>query len=161
MKKTILKNVIPLVAASALLTGWSVSAKDQVTKSFAWRGENWIVLDMSTQETGVVAWQIEEESGVGRHVGSYTCQGEGTLNLQTGQLAGTGCLIADNGDCLFWDLTMELASPYYTLIITGGTGRFDNAAGLWEGVTVEVERVPALPLVRIHYVNHGTGTITY
>lgn len=127
-----------------------------------WWGGNVIVVDMSTVfGTGAASWWIEAESGQGTHVGAYICQGGGTLDFVTGLTTGKGCLIASDGERLFWTLSQECGSPEYTLTITGGTGRFENAAGLWTGWTTPVESVQVGALLYMTNLNEGAGTITY
>jgi len=134
-------------------------AKNQVLRPFKWSGEMVLAFNLTTFPN--VAWEITEESGVGTHVGTYTCQGHGQANLLTGAFAGEGVLVAANGDALFFQMTQEAGAAGYTMIITGGTGRFAGASGLWHGATQLVERAQVGPVLYVHSLTEGTGTLTY
>ncbi len=66
-----------------------------------------------------------DEIGNATHMGLYTNVGDGTMDLVTGAwLGATGVTTAANGrDTLNW-----VMNPDYTTVISGGTGKFENAS---------------------------------
>jgi hypothetical protein len=151
MKKLIL---ITSMALSALFLGTPVGAKDQVTRPMKWLGQNVIAVDFSTW-----TWWVEEVSGQGTHVGSYTCEGGGFFTA-TG-IVGHGSLIAANGDRIFFEMSREGDQPAI-FTITRGTGRFENATGLWTGVSTEIGQwTDEDGLLHISHISQGTGSLTY
>ncbi len=87
-----------------------------------------------------------EASGQASHLGRFTLESVHDVNFDTFEGAGTGRLIAANGDWLTADLTGKatLQPPGFFIVenweITGGTGRFAGASGTFtlERVTVPI-----------------------
>jgi hypothetical protein len=91
----------------ALLQAPAVNAKDAVVRPL--------------HISGVITFYYDgsiDDQGVATHIGNFT--GAGTWY--------SGKYIAANGDELYWEVA-ELGT--YTLNITGGTGRFENATGTY------------------------------
>ena len=64
-----------------------------------------------------------DETGNATHVGLYTNTGDGTMDLSTGAfLSMEGVTTAANGDTFNW------VYQEGTTVISGGTGRFENAS---------------------------------
>lgn len=134
---------------------------NQVSRPMKWSGQNVVVADFSTAPTGIVHWWILEESGKGTHVGAFTCEGAGELNLLTGQNTATGLIIAANGDRLFWEFQRPPGAGYFTLTIIGGTGRFEHASGVFQGYPTVTKEVWDGPLLYMYQDIEGIGTLIY
>lgn len=134
---------------------------NQVSRPMKWSGQNVVVADFSTAPTGIVHWWILEESGKGTHVGAFTCEGAGELNLLTGQNTATGFIIAANGDRLLWELQKTPETEYFTLTIIGGTGRFEHASGVFQGYPTVTQEVWDGPLLCMYQDIEGIGTLIY
>lgn len=134
---------------------------NEVSRPMKWSCQNVVVADMSTAPTGVVHWWIAEETGNGTHLGNFTSGGAGDFNLITGDNAAAGCILAANGDRLFWDMEQPSGVPYFTMTITGGTGRFEYASGVFTGVATVTSDAWAGPLHYMYQTIEGTGTLTY
>ncbi len=113
-----------------------------------------ITLDFNTGTwTG---WEV----GKCTHLGRFTNSSSGTLDPNTGAPAGGGGTItAANGDEVKWEF-----GPTGDALITGGTGRFEGATGIFvpgpsENLKMEPGSEPGILVVTYSYV--GTGTITY
>jgi hypothetical protein len=75
-----------------------------------------------------------------------------------------GSFTSANGDAVFWDAYVT-PGVSYTVIFTGGTGRFQNASGRFEAVYTSRTMDPYPPVpgtdVLVTFGSEGTGTITY
>ena len=134
---------------------------NQVSRPMKWSCQNVVVADMSTAPTGVVHWWIAEENGNGTHLGNFTSRGAGDFNLSTGDNAAAGCIVAANEDRLFWEMEQPNGVPYFTMTITGGTGRFEYASGVFTGVGTVTSDAWAGPLHYMYQDIEGSGTLIY
>jgi hypothetical protein len=140
-------NIALVLAACALLLPATLSAKKQVTRPFAIRGDVTVIL----------APYYASATGVATHIGKYSSSAE---------VQGKAILIAANGDELYWDETVsdvtypEPGKMSFTMVftITGGTGRFAGASGSFGPVTVTVD-LSTYPVLYFSY--SASGTITY
>lgn len=100
------------------------------------------------------------EVGKCTHLGRFTNSASGALDTNTGGPAGgEGIITAANGDELMWEF-----GPTGAAVITGGSGRFEGATGIFvpgpsENLKMEPGSEPGIMVVTYSYV--GTGTITY
>lgn len=157
------RNIVLGLAVCALLLPATASVKNPVERPYKSHGEGTVIVDLEDfilHGNPVLPWWIDEESGEATHLGLYTNTGEGTHNLITGEVMGSGYSTAANGDILFWQMTRHGEDPA-VVTWTGGTGRFEGASGsiidpLTEESAVQVGYLRILTLSR-----SGIGTITY
>ncbi|MGI8580652.1 MAG: hypothetical protein ACR2KX_00520 [Chitinophagaceae bacterium] len=85
-------------------------------------------------------------TGIGSHIGKSTLLAYPTINFRTNPISVSGTLVitAANGDEIFASFTGTRSATnatilaftiHATYIITGGTGRFQNASGSFEGIS--------------------------
>ena len=152
------RNIVLALAVCALLLSATASVKNPVPRPFKLDAEHTLIVDLTTFP--VCSWWIDSEVGEATHVGRFTASGEGTIDLSSGHLEGSGCDTAANGDKVFWDITGEGSNPTI-LIFTGGTGRFEGASGSFTiTVTAQTQQIEP-PLLIIAETFSGIGTITY
>ena len=120
-----------------LLTGWVYAAPVAVEKQWLVKGNfqanETFELDFATMTMAVDA----QGSGTASHLGRFTYEYQGTVNLLNGQGLGSAELVAANGDRLFAELQgqgtpiepPDIHRVVETYTVTGGTGRFANASG--------------------------------
>lgn len=93
-------------------------------------------------------------TGIASHMGKATLEAYPTVNLTTAPpfaVSGTLTITAANGDELHASFTGTRSAPdatgafiiNATYTITGGTGRFENASGSFEGVSTGIVGSPA------------------
>ena len=99
-------------------------------------------------------WTLEG-TGEATHVGRFTNSGEG-FTPYVGVGHGSGTLIAADGDKVFWDVETVSGGPD-KVIITGGTGKFENASGTFYAYTTGI--TGEFPTFEYSY--SYDGTITY
>jgi len=142
-------NIVLALAVCALLLSVTVSAKNQVTRPMQLSGSG--ILSV----TGESTWEATE-SGQATHLGRYTLVENGTFSPDWLDWVGEGTFTAANGDKL--DFTVEIICVGLEQIgwmdFTGGTGRFADATGL-------VDLVSVTNPVTGSYTISGTGTIAY
>lgn len=98
-------------------------------------------------------------TGTGSHLGRFTASYPHCVNFVANSFFGTATFTAPNGDLLKVELGGSAADPEclatgicdvgFTGIITGGTGRFQNAAGTLAG-TGEVNLVESSVKAELH-----------
>ena len=110
-----------------------MNAKDLVTRPFHISGQITFFYDGSIMDQGVAT-----------HLGKFDCFGTWS----------SGTYFAANGDELYWEVEGYMT---YTIIFTGGTGKFENATG---GYAFELVQIPG-PEGGMTFAYKGTGTITY
>jgi hypothetical protein len=88
----------------------------------------------------LVVFTTDQLSGVGTHVGQFTGIYPHTINFDEGTFSGTATITAANGDLLYIDLSgtgVPISPTVFSInlqgTITGGTGRFEGAAGELSG----------------------------
>jgi len=108
-----------------------------------------------TMSTGSVQFPILQlhstGRGLGLHIGKSTLEAFPAINLITLAVNGTLTITAANGDEIFASFTgtRSAAGPGQpftvnaTYTITGGTGRFENASGSFEGISTGIVGNPA------------------
>jgi len=98
--------------------------------------------------------------GWATHTGRFTNSGSGVVNLATGEfVAGTGVVIAANGDTLAW-----MIGPTPNMVsYTGGTGRFQGVTGGFLAVITSetLLSVNSDGTLTLAITYDGTGAITY
>jgi hypothetical protein len=98
-------------------------------------------------------------TGTGSHLGRFTASYPHCVDFAANWFSGTATFIAPNGDVLEVELEGSAADPAclatgicdvgFTGIITGGTGRFQNAAGTLTG-TGEVNLLESSVTAELH-----------
>jgi len=157
-------SIVLALALCALLLPITGTGKDQVERPFKLHGENTVIADLEgfiLHGNPVCPYWTESESGEATHLGRYTSEGGGTINLATGVVTGSGYVTAANGDELFWEMTIQMGAPAGVVTFTGGTGRFAGASGLWTETVTDESVVLEGYLLTIEHSLSGVGTITY
>lgn len=101
--------------------------------------------------------------GEATHIGHYTLNGDIVANVIFGTAVGTFTMTAANGDMLFLDaegfvVPTDLTKLVYHFTITGGTGRFEGAAG---SITAHVQLAAVVGSISPNpYVALLNGTIS-
>ncbi len=101
--------------------------------------------------------------GWATHTGLYSNSGSagpGGLDLLTGEfLAGSGVVIAANGDTADW----KIGTAPNTVVYTGGTGIFQGVTGGFTAIVTSVTPLSYNPdgTVTLAITYTGSGTITY
>lgn len=115
-----------IAIATALLCALAppLDAKDQNLNPRPIKGTGLMVLTVTPSLTSPIAPLRVEESGNATHLGLYSSVAEGTMNLATGEILRVeGVTTAANGkDTINW------VYQGGTTVISGGTGRFENAS---------------------------------
>ena len=118
--------------------GYIVEAGNgHVELPLSWRARRTESLNFATLE-----FHIESETGQGTHIGNGTNTGDGFMIPPSGpqaSITGFGTLTAANGDRLYWVVVAlaDLAGGSGTaasIYFAGGTGKFEYAVGLAEGI---------------------------
>jgi hypothetical protein len=121
--------------------------------------------DVSAHASGVLSHLGENVTA--DFTGSGFLTGIGTPNVGT-EHHGNVVVTADNGDTLIGDFTVRGPAPAFAphqieveIVITGGTGRFEDASGRLE--SVQRERPLSFDGVTLRQTNEGavTGRISY
>jgi len=123
---------------------------------FAAPGANAVSVPITLGYAGVFAFSEEDPSscgagdlvtdtltGTGSHLGRFTASYPHCVDFAANWFSGTASFTAANGDLLYVELGGSAADPAclttgicdvgFTGTITGGTGRFQNAAGTLTG----------------------------
>jgi len=159
MRKSILARWVTILAVCALSLPMGVSAKDQVERPFKFRN------DFTTVNyTPFPIPALLEGTGWATHLGSLTAKGVLVRYVQPGVALFQGSFTSANGDEVFWDAYVN-PGVSYTVIFTGGTGRFQNASGSFDAVYTYRIMNPYPPVigenVLVTFGSEGTGTIKY
>jgi hypothetical protein len=152
-------GLLVVVIAILLATGWSSAALGKAKGSDR---------PLRGTESGITTGDLATSTasadftGYLSHLGKYTGHSNVAVAF-TGPssftAAGTGTMVAANGDELFVDITWSgtfTATTIHTTVvrtITGGTGRFANASGT---LTVTLSSVYSLSGTTL--TSHDTGT---
>lgn len=159
MRKSTLARWVMTLAVCAFSLPIGVSAKDQVERPFKFRNDFTTV--SYTPFPGVA---VLEGTGWATHLGSLTAYGELLGYTTSGDALFRGSFTSANGDEVFWDAYVN-PGVSYTVIFTGGTGRFQNASGGFEAVYTYRTMDPYPPVrgtdVLVTFGSEGTGTIKY
>ena len=143
----------------ALAWPTALSAKDQVERPFKLRNDFTTVNYTPFPSVGVL-----EGTGWATHLGSFTAKGNLVGYVESGDALFRGSFTSVNGDEVFWDAYVNVGVSY-TVILTGGTGRFQNASGGFEAVYTYRTMDPFPPVpgidVLVTFGSEGTGTIKY
>ena len=135
-----------LLAAIALAVATSQSAMAQGTVPFKGTYES---SESQSGGTFPVFLQVLGGGGNATHLGRFTVEAQWYVNVLTGGGLGTVTLTAANGDTLVGSATGTsvivdgLAYITETCVITGGTGRFARATGMF--VTARVLTLASPP----------------
>ena len=159
MRKSTLARWVTTLAVCALSLPMGVSAKDQVERPFKFRS------DFTTVNyTPFPSVAVLEGTGWATHLGSLTAEGVLVGYAASGDAIFQGSFKSANGDEVFWDAYVN-PGVSYTVIFTGGTGRFQNASGGFEAVYTYRTMDPYPPVPRtdvlVTFGSEGTGTIKY
>ena len=159
MRKSTLARWVTTLAVCALSLPMGVSAKDQVERPFKFRS------DFTTVNyTPFPSVAVLEGTGWATHLGSLTAKGELVGYVGSGDALFRGSFTSANGDEVFWDAYVN-PGVSYTVIFTGGTGRFQNASGRFDAVYTYRTMDPFPPVpgtdVLVTFGSEGTGTIKY
>jgi hypothetical protein len=162
------QTLLAAAVACALALGAIAHAKtpNSVQRPTSWKGVATIQADFAQAELAngclIVPWEIVNESGQSTHCGRYTSHGGGTMMMDFSgnvlSLTGAGCLVAANGDLIYWHETQEGSNPP-VICFNGGTGRFQNAVG--EAVAQMVILSENLETGTITAAVSGVGWISY
>ncbi len=155
--KPIRATVISVLAlAACLLTPPAgTTTDDPITRPLlVVQGHLTITVDLTGAYT-FTDWGWASEVGLYTNTGSG---GPGALDLNSGEfLAGSGVVVAANGDTLEW----TIGAPN-TVVYTGGTGRFDGVTGGFVAVITSVTPLSSTATSETFAITYeGNGTITY
>lgn len=155
MKRNVLRSallflslgVIVLLSQPALTL--SLEGKGNVSRPFKVAAHSQMVVNLVDYSFTAEAW------GNATHFGKVTMAGWGNLT----QPVGFGTITAANGDLVEFEHNMQTNM----VTITGGTGRFEGAAGEFILVTQLVSQVidPVAGTMTMQFVWTGSGTISY
>ena len=159
MKNSKLIRGLAALAVCALFLPMGVSAKDQVERPFKFTN------DLTTVSyTPFPSVAVLEGTGWATHLGSLAAEGVLVGYAASGDAIFQGSFKSANGDEVFWDAYVN-PGVSYTVIFTGGTGRFQNASGGFEAVYTYRTMDPYPPVpgtdVLVTFGSAGTGTIKY
>lgn len=120
------------------------------------QGHLTITVQLATGAYTFTDWGWASEVGLFTNTGSG---GAGALDLAHGAfLAGSGVVVAANGDTLDWVVGPAPNQVSYT----GGTGRFQGVTGGFVAVITSVTPLSSTPTsVTLAITYDGNGTITY
>ena len=159
MKKSTLARWVTTLAVCALSLPIGLSAADQVERPFKFWNPFTTVSYTPFPSVGLL-----EGTGWATHLGSLTAKGELLGYTQSGDAYFQGSFTSANGDQIFWDAYVNLGISY-TVVFTGGTGRFENASGGLDAVYTYRTMDPYPPVpgtdVLVTFGSEGTGTIKY
>jgi hypothetical protein len=152
MKNSTVSRAIATLAVCAIGLAALASPKNPVERPLKVRGQNTVTINLLNG-----TWEFVG-SAVTTHAGLCASYASGYLDA-TGNLVGTGVAIAANGD----QSSFEMPGSTWYVQLTGGTGRFENAAGGWDLVsrTVIDQHVNDDGTISMTYSYVGAGTITY
>ena len=159
MKKSIFIRGLAALAVCALVLPAIGSLKNPVERPFKFRN------DFTTVNyTPFPLPAVLEGTGWATHLGSLTSKGELLGYVESGDALFRGSFTSANGDEVFWDAYVN-PGVSYTVIFTGGTGRFQNASGRCDAVYTYRTMDPFPPVpgtdVLVTFGSEGTGTIKY
>jgi hypothetical protein len=155
MKKSTTRRIVAFTAALMLV--FSAAAIGASDRPFKGKGTSVVAGDPFAEEGAPFT-----TTGTGTHLGNFTGAGTLFFSLQEdGMILGEGMqtLTAANGDTLDTEfsglLDPETGAATVEFIITGGTGRFEDATGEF---TADVQTVNQAPPTFTFTVN---GNISY
>ncbi len=159
MKKSIFIRGLFALLVCALVLPVVGSLKNPVERPFKFTN------DFTTVNyTPFPSVAVLEGTGWATHLGSLTANAELVRYVASGDALFRGSFTSANGDELFWDAFVN-PGVSYTVIFTGGTGRFQNASGGFEAVYTYRTMDPYPPVpgtdVLVTFGSEGTGTIKY
>lgn len=159
MNRTTLARWITLLAICTLSLPTGLSAKDAVERPFKFRNDYTTVNYTPFPFSGVL-----EGTGWATHLGRITAYADLLGYVESGDALFRGFFTSANGDQVFWDAYVNPGISY-TVIFTGGTGRFQNVSGGFDAVYTyrTMEPYPPVPGtdVLVTFGSEGTGTIIY
>jgi len=160
MRKSTWVRWVTTLAVCALSLPMGLSAKNQVERPFKLLNHGFTTVNYTPFPTAAVL----EGAGWATHLGSFTANGVLVGYVASGDALFRGSFTSDNGDAVFWDAYVN-PGVSYTVIFTGGTGRFENASGGFEAVYIYRTMDPYPPVagtdVLVTFGSEGTGTIKY
>ena len=159
MKKSMfIRGLFALVVCALVLPAVG-SLKNPVERPFKFRNDSTTV-----NYTPFPSIALLEGTGWATHLGSLTAEGVLVGYATSGDAIFQGLFRSANGDEVFWDAYVNLGVSY-TVIFTGGTGRFQNASGGFEVVYTYRTMDPYPPVpgtdVLVTFGSEGTGTLKY
>jgi hypothetical protein len=146
-------TVLVGLAVCALALAALGSAKNPVTRPIKLKAEMVIYVDLTDGSFVSPNW------GESSLIGKFINVGVGLMDPSTlTPISSKGTAVAANGDKLFWT-----GNGPSGMDITGGTGRFENAAGgiTWLITVGDIETDPVAMTMTIYCTYTGEGTITY
>jgi hypothetical protein len=159
MKKSMFIRGLVALAVCALVLSVVGSSKNPVERPFKFRN------DFTTVNyTPFPSVAVLEGTGWATHLGSLTAEGVLVGYAASGDAIFQGSFKSANGDEVFWNAYVN-PGVSYTVLFTGGTGRFQNASGGFEAVYTYRTMDPYPPVpgtdVLVTFGSEGTGTIKY
>jgi hypothetical protein len=167
------KGLIAVAVALAVVSPATASAAKNTERPV----KGYIAGENAVTRTSLTTFSVNgHASGVLSHLGknvtadltgSGFLTGIGTPNLGT-EHHGDVVITADNGDTLIVDFTVRGPAPAFApheidveIVITGGTGRFEDASGRLK--SVQRDRLLSFDGVTLRQTNEGavTGRISY
>jgi len=159
MKRSIFIRAFAALVACALVLPVVGSSKNPVERPFKFTNDFTTV--NYTPFPGVA---VLEGTGWATHLGSLTANAVLVRYVQPGVALFRGSFTSANGDEVLWDAYVN-PGVSYTVIFTGGTGRFQNASGGFEAVytyrTMNPYPSESGSDVLVTFGSEGTGTIKY
>ena len=147
MKKSIRMFVLTLSVCTLMMV-FSVGAQNKlVTRPLKMMAQSQQVIDLTNGNL------VAHADGVSSHLGKVTMDCTGSIY----DPIIDGTITAANGDLLYWE--GDLNSPL--VIITHGTGRFENAQGEFVMETISSSQKYDGQTLILSFVWTASGTITY
>jgi len=169
--KTTFKQLLLTAAACVLVLGTTAGKKNPAQRPWAWKGTATLVADFTQIKPSelpgffIVPWHMAKASGTMEHLGLYTLSGQGEVvldaNLNIVAISGDECATAANGDKLCWHMARTGPTTNEFWIQSGGTGRFQDAAGMAQEVVTSATVTWDGPLAILEGTVYGTGWISY
>ena len=168
-KKKLMVAVLMSFAALWLASGGKIIAGDGDTpldRPFMIHSDATVIVDWTQQSVGAdgrpfVPWTMTASQLTTEGWGANS--GTGVMYLDTGAGVGSGVCTYIDGDTVEWDSFEELGTQHTTITFTGGTGKFENAAGelIFDYTILSSEFNEEGNPTKLTYTYWGEGTITY